>query len=299
MKKYYDKTCPLVSVVTVNYNQLEVTLDFLRSLYAVTYPYVEVFVVDNNSSVDPKPIIEKEFPEVNVISSKKNIGFAGGNNVAIKDCNGKFIAFLNNDTLLTRDFFEPIVEFFLKNPSVGVVSPKIIYYNTDNCIQYAGAVSINAFTGRGRKIGNGEVDRGQYNHIKETDLGHGAAMVIPKSIIKDVGLMPSIYFLYYEEHDWFEMIKRKGYRIFYVGHSTIYHRESTSIGKNTPLKSYYMARNRIIFMRRNFSGFKFFISMLFLICFAIPKNVLSRLNDKENRDAYIRGIIWNIKNKVI
>lgn len=157
-----------------------------------------------------------------------------------------------------------------------MVSPKIVYFGL-NKIQYAGAIGINPYTGRGSKIGHMEENDGRYFESKFTDLAHGAAMMIPMEVVKKVGMMPDIFFLYYEEHDWCEIIKRAGYKVKYIGNSTIYHKESVSVGKDSPLKIYYMTRNRLLFMRRNYSGITLLISILFFIVFSIPKNTFTYL----------------------
>lgn len=292
---------PLVSIITINFNQVDLTLDLLNSLENISYKNVEIIVVDNHSDFNPKGLINEKFPDVKVIVSDENLGFAGGNNLGIKVAGGKYLLFINNDTEVEPDFLEPLVRKLESSSKIGMVSPKIIYFGTDNIIQYAGATDINQYTGRGRKIGHFEKDLGQYNQDKETQLAHGAAMMIPASVIKEVGMMPEIYFLYYEEHDWCEIIKRAGYKIYYVSNSKIYHKESMSIGKHNPFKTYYMARNRLLFMRRNTSGLKLFLGFAFFSVFSFPKNMLKFFINKE-RDhlkAFYKGVLWNLKTNKI
>lgn len=285
---------PLVSVISVNYKQTEVTLEFLRSLSQITYKNIEILLVDNGSGQDMADKVRKDFPEVLVIISKENLGFAGGNNLAIEKAKGKYLMFLNNDTEVESDFLEPLVQVMEQDATLGLISPKIIYYDT-KLIQYAGAVGINPYTGRGSKIGHLEADTGQYNDIRNTDLGHGAAMMIPMEVVKKVGMMPDIFFLYYEEHDWCELIKRAGYGVKYVGTSKIYHKESVSVGRESPLKTYYMTRNRLLFMRRNYSGMPLIMSMLFFVFLAIPKNTLKFARKSiPLLKSFYRGIFWNM-----
>ncbi len=285
---------PLVSIISVNYKQTEVTLDFLRSLSQITYKNIEILLVDNGSGQDMADKVLKYFPAVRVIVSKENLGFAGGNNLAIEKAKGKYLMFLNNDTEVESDFLEPLVQTMEEDPNLGLISPKIIYYDT-KLIQYAGAIGINPYTGRGAKVGHLEVDQGQYNDIRYTDLGHGAAMMIPIEVVKKVGMMPDIFFLYYEEHDWCELIKRAGYGVKYVGTSKIYHKESVSVGRESPLKTYYMTRNRLLFMRRNYSGIPLIMSMLFFVFLAIPKNTLKFARKSiPLLKSFYKGIFWNM-----
>lgn len=288
---------PLVSVISINYNNSGLTIEMLQSLDKVTYPNLEIIVVDNGSPTDNPDIIKEKYPNIKFIKSAKNLGFAGGNNLGIKEATGKHVLFLNNDTEVEPDFLEPMVELLESDPSIGLVTPKIKYFFSENknTIQYAGSIGINLSTGRGEKIGSFEPDTGQYNHIKETALGHGAAMLIPYKVIMEVGLMPDLFFLYYEEHDWTEMIKRAGYKVYYHGLSTIYHKESMSVGKNTPLRTYYMTRGRLIFIRRNARGIQKFFALLFFSLLSVPKNSLSFLLKKEFAlfKAFWQGFLWH------
>src|SRR5690349_8200220 len=115
---------PRVSIITINYNQTNVTAALLESLRYVTYPDVEVIVVDNGSPDDATAVITKNYPEVTFIRSDMNLGFAGGNNLGIKAATGQYLFFLNNDTEVDPGFLEPMVGLFTSNPQAGVASSK-------------------------------------------------------------------------------------------------------------------------------------------------------------------------------
>jgi len=289
---------PLVSIITVNYNQSKITMELLASLRKVSYSNIEVIVVDNASPSDNPDIILEQYPEIKLIKSQKNLGFAGGNNLGILESKGKYLLFINNDTEVTVNLIEPLVEKLELNPEIGVVSPKIKFFFNPEFIQYAGYTPMNPYTMRNNLIGYRQKDEGQYEKTSEMPFGHGAAMMIPRSVIEKVGLMADIFFLYYEEHDWFERIKKAGYKIYYVAESTIFHKESISTGKDSPLKIHYIARNRIVFMRRNLFGFQFIISLIFQIFISIPKNYLTFLFKQNYKllRAFHRAIIWNVEN---
>lgn len=289
---------PLVSIITVNYNGLRLTLEMLRSLQVVRYAPIEVIVVDNGSKEDPSDI-KLQFPQVKLIRSRENLGFAGGNNLGITAAKGKYLLFLNNDTEVDPDFLGPMVDAFENDPGLGVASPKIRFYHSKNkkTIQYAGSTGINPYTGRGAKIGSFEQDHRQYDQVRETSLAHGAAMMIPMETVKNVGLMPDIYFLYYEEHDWFERIKRAGYRILYVGTSLVYHKESMTVGPNSPLRTYYLTRGRLLFTRRNTEGIRWISSLLFFLLLSFPKNLVVYAIKGEFRllKAFVEGCAWHLR----
>lgn len=286
---------PLVTIITINYNQLLLTCQLLDSLRKVTYPSLETIVIDNNSNEDPTAVISKNYPEVKLIVGKENLGFAGGNNLGINSSHGEYLLFLNNDTEVDPGFLQPLVNLFETNPNAGAASSMILYYDSADTIQYAGSTRIDPFTGRSKRIGYLEKDNGQYNTVKETDLAHGAAMMVPRRVIDEVGMMPEFFFLYYEEVDWCESIKKGGYKIYVVPDSKVYHKESMSIGKGSTLKTYYMTRNRVLYMRRNTAGLKKFTWILFFLFFSLPKNALmfTLKRDAQHAKAFWKGLAWN------
>jgi GT2 family glycosyltransferase len=275
---------------------VELTCELLASLEKTTYPNKEIIVVDNGSEENPERLIKQKFPTVHIIVSPENLGFAGGNNLGIVASRGKYLLFLNNDTEVDPGFLEPLVDMFEANPQAGAASSKILYHNSDETIQYAGSGSIDHFTGRSKRIGWMERDNGQYDELRETNLAHGAAMMVPRTIVDEVGMMPEFFFLYYEEVDWCESIKKAGYKIFYVPSSRVYHKESMSIGKESVLKTYYLTRNRLLYMRRNTSGLKKLTWILFFLIFSIPKNALTFTlqRDMDRAKAFWKGLIWNL-----
>ncbi|GAB3588521.1 glycosyltransferase family 2 protein [Hymenobacter daeguensis] len=288
---------PLVSIISINYNQAQVTCALLASLRRLTYPHYEVIVVDNASPTeDPAPIAE-QFPEVQLIRSAENLGFAGGNNLGIKAAKGDYCLFLNNDTEVVPHLLEPLVAVFERDAQVGVVSPKIIFYGTNDLIQYAGCTGISPLTGRGFVIGALEPDAGQYNTSHRTALAHGAAMMVPTHVIRQAGLMPELYFLYYEELDWCEMIKRMGYHSYYEAGATVYHKESVSVGQGSVLRTYYLNRNRLLYIRRNARGWRLWSGCLFFLSVALPKISLRHASRREwdHLRALWRGLKWHLQ----
>jgi len=288
---------PLVSFITVNYDHPEVTLDLLSTLRQITYPNIEVIVVDNASPNDDPSILKSSYPEINFIQSSVNLGFAGGNNLGIRKARGKYLFFINNDTEVEPGFLEPLVAKCESDPNIGAVSPKIKFYAHPDTIQFCGQAPMNHYTMRSHGIGHGVIDKGQFEADSPTHFVHGAAMMVPRSVIEKVGLMPECYFLYYEELDWCASIKRAGYQLWYVHNSTILHKESISTGKMSPFKTYYMNRSRLLYLRRNVKGLTFLVASLYQVFIAIPKNLTVFLLKKEKGHfkAYTRMLIWHLK----
>jgi GT2 family glycosyltransferase len=289
---------PLVSFITVNYNQSLVTLDCLESIYNSGYSNFEIIVVDNASTNDDPKVIGEKYPEVNLILSNQNLGFAGGNNLGLLQSKGEYIYFINNDTEVVPNSIEVLVERLQSDSNIGVVSPKIRFHHTPDTIQFAGYTPMNYLTMRNNLIGYRQVDSGQYDLAHQTPFCHGAAMMLPRTVIKEVGMMADIFFLYYEEHDWFERIRKAGFTLWYEPKSLIYHKESISTGKESPTKIHYIARNRIVFLRRNVKGIKKTFGVLYQMFIAVPKNALVFLL-KGRIDlfkAYHKAMAWNLKN---
>jgi len=252
-----------ISIITINYNGLNDTCALIESI-----PFndkMEVIVVDNASTNDEVSKINQRFPYVKTIKSDKNLGFAGGNNLGIKAAKGKYLFIINNDTIFKDFNVQPLIGRLESSKTIGIVCPKIRFAWSNNPIQFAGYTPLSGITVRNQAIGFGEEDYGQYEKAHPTPYAHGAAMLIKREAIEKVGLMPECYFLYYEELDWSMMFARAGYEIWYEPASTIYHKESQSTGQNSPLRTYYITRNRLLLVKRNWSGLTKYLSYIYLI----------------------------------
>lgn len=285
------------SIITVNFNQPEVTLDFLQSVKLHTHlAGVEVILVDNGSSEDHSAIFLKAYPELIYIYSAENLGFAGGNNLGIARATGEYLLFLNNDTEITGNLVSELTGALDENPEIGLISPLLLYFDAPEVIQYAGSTKMNYITCRNRTIGAMEINRGQYDKVfEETAFCHGAAMMCRKADLKTAGLMENNFFLYYEELDWCEKFKKAGKKIWFTGRTLVYHKESMSVGKESKIKTYFMTRNRMLFIRRNTSWLNTLLFSLYYIGIASPKQVLmySRKNRKDLIHWVFMGLKWN------
>ena len=300
----------IISIITINYNGLKDTCELMETL-PLDDTSIEVIVVDNASRQDEASVIEQRYPQVKVIRSSENLGFAGGNNLGIEASCGKYLYFINNDTLLslqgnavanTKHGMQPelryLVERLESDPQIGMVCPKIRFTWGDNLIQFAGYTPLSRVTLRNNAIGFNESDYGQYDTAHPTPYGHGAAMMVRREAIDKAGMMPTCFFLYYEELDWSMMIRRAGYTIWYEPASTIYHKESQTTGQTSPLRTYYITRNRLFFVQRNSPLPWRYLSYLYLIFVAGLKAILKDLLTKRSdlARATLRGLWHFIKN---
>ena len=274
-----SKQC-LLSVITLNYNGVKDTCELLETL-PLDDPAVEVVVVDNASAADEATAIEQRFPQVTVVRSDRNLGFAGGNNLGIKAAHGRYLLFINNDTLLKGERsisdLQPLIDRLDGSPLTGMACPNIRFTWDDSPIQFAGYTALSPVTMRNQAIGFGEPDRGQYDTAHPTPYGHGAAMMVKREAIERAGLMPECYFLYYEELDWSVMIRRAGYDIWYEPACTVYHKESSTTGRQSAMRTYYITRNRLRFVRRNGSGVKKLLAYGYLMGLSVPKDMVRYL----------------------
>ena len=261
-----------LSIITINYNGLKDTCELIDSI-----PFnnkMEVIVVDNASTQDEASIIAERYPYVKVIRSSKNLGFAGGNNIGIKKAKGKYILLINNDTYFKEFKIDALINRFDTSDTIGIVCPKLRFAWGNNPIQYAGYTSLSPITVRNQAIGFGEEDNGQHNTAHPTPYAHGAAMLIKREAIDKVGLMPECFFLYYEELDWSMMFTRAGYDIWYDPACTVFHKESQTTGQNSPLRTYYITRNRLLLVKRNYNGINKYLSYIYLIGIVAPRDII-------------------------
>lgn len=289
-----------VSIITVNFNQHQVNIDFLQSIKAnPSKNKVEVIFVDNGSREQHEQEYKSIFPDLIYIRSEVNLGFAGGNNLGIQAASGDYLLLLNNDTEITANTIDVLVDEMNGNPEIGLLSPLILFYDQPKIIQYAGFTKMNYLTCRNSGIGSMDVNSGQFDLISnETGYCHGAAMMCKKADLQLTGLMADQFFLYYEELDWCEQFKKAGKKIWFTGKTKIYHKESMSVGKESAIKTYFMTRNRMLFIRRNTGLINTIFFSIYYIFIACTKQMLKFLS-KNRTDLVkwtLRGIFWNFTN---
>lgn len=290
----------MVSIITVNYNQIEVTCALLDSIRRQDWRDLEVIVVDNGSRENPGDLLAAHYPEVKFLRSERNLGFAGGNNLALPLASGEHLFFLNNDTELTKGCIAQLLALCELVPDLGAVSPLICYFPERNRavdrIQYAGMTPVHPITARNQTIGCGLDDHDQFIAPTPTAYAHGAAMLVPRHVLDHVGPMADDFFLYYEELDWCERMRRAGYTLWVEPRARVYHKESQTVGALGALKTYFLNRNRILFMRRNFpERLPAFYAFLWLV--TVPKNMLQYALqlDWPALHAFWRAVWWHVR----
>jgi len=249
---------PKVSIIILNWNNYKDTKECFESLGKVTYPNYEVVFVDNRSTDGSDEQLKKEFSQHKFIQTGANLGFSGGCNAGIKYAlkNGDdYIMLLNNDTIVKKDFLEPLVEAFESNVGLGIVGGKAYYYDETNRIHMAGA-KMDWLRATYKRYGDNQIDRGQFDKPKEVGFASAYFMLVKKEVFTNAGLLSEDYFGGVEECEFVVRAKRKGYKIYYVPDSVIWHKIGRSYGRGTPRSIYNCYRNKLIFMKKFLSPFK-------------------------------------------
>lgn len=268
---------PRISVISVNYNGFALTGAMIDSLRRHVTAPLEIIVVDNGSKHDEAAMLRERYPDITVIRSDANLGFAGGNNLGIRQATGDYLLLLNNDTEVEDDTLHRLCECLDADPTIGAVCPKIRFFAPPRAIQFAGYTPLTRITLRNALIGFGEADDGRFDTPRDTPYAHGAAMMIRREALEKAGPMPELYFLYYEELDWSVRIREAGYRIVYDPRATVFHKESATTGQQSPLRTYYLTRNRLLFARRNRHGAARALSIAYQLGVALPKSLLTSI----------------------
>jgi len=201
-----------------------------------------------------------------LIKNNKNYGFAEGNNVGIKfslkNLDSNYVLLLNNDTVVDKSFLTQLIKVSSEDPKIGASGPKTYYYNCNgkkNVISFEGG-KINFFKGNPSHITN-------MAHLKvpqEVDYVEGSCILVKKEIIEQIGLLDREYFLYWEETDWCARIKKANYVLLHIPTAKIWHKNS---GTPNSTNTYYMARNRFLFMKKNSNNLQMFSFLVYFFLF--------------------------------
>lgn len=292
------KDQPKVFIVILNWNGRQLLEDCIKSLQDITHPNYSILVVDNGSSDGSVQMVSQKYPQIEIIQNETNLGFSKANNIGINRALAKgadYVLLLNNDVEVAPDFLHKLVEVAERDEKIGIVGPKIYYYDRPKVIWFAGGV-INFRYGGGGHIGHNQIDRGQYNQIKEVDYISGCAMLIKKEVIEKIGLLDEDYFIYSEDTDLCYRAHKADFRNLYVPSAVIWHKASSSSSEDSPLMNYYLFRNSLIFSRKYLEGLghlKFFLYFNLRVMKKLIKNML--LLKFSNNIAIILGCLDYIR----
>lgn len=242
-----------VFIIILNWNGYRDTDECIRSLMELSYPSYQIVVVDNGSTDGSVARLKEEFKEIVCIANKENLGFAGGNNVGVRyalEHEADYVLLLNNDTIVAPSMLDKLVEAGEADAGIGILGAKIYCYPESSRLWGAGG-EIDWMHGKTYHIGYHEPDDGQWNRAMDVDYVSGCALMVKRGVLEKAGLLDERYFLYYEETDFCIRARNKGFRVLYVPEAKLWHKvSSTTGGGYGPIYTYYMTRNRLLFMRR-------------------------------------------------
>ncbi len=251
-----------LSIIIVSWNVKEELVNCLRSIEENRpCEQFEVIVVDNASTDDTTETVKRDFPEITLVSNSKNRGFAAANNQGIGKSQGRYLLFLNPDTIIHAGSLDVLVKFMDGNSNVGVCGPKLL--NADGTTQpsarrfptFRGALYRHTFL-RFLRIFRNEYKKWlmkDFEHDRQMDVNQlmGSALMVRRSVIKDAGDMDESFFMYYEEVDLCCRIKKAGWRIVFVPEAAITHLGGQSAGQIPAKKRIMMLTSMLIFFRKH------------------------------------------------
>lgn len=246
-----------VAVVILNWNGEKLLAEFLPQVLAVTNSAIaEVIVVDNGSSDGSLEVMNREFPDVRVIAFGENYGFAEGYNRAIDMLENPYAVLLNSDVAPAEGWVEPLYDFLESHNDVAAVQPKIRSYRNRELFEHAGAsggfIDIHGYPYcRGRLFSVVERDYGQYDDPVEIFWASGAALAVRTDVYKAVGGLDANFFAHMEEIDMCWRMQLKGYKLYVVPSSTVFHLGGASLDYSNPRKTYLNFRNNLLMMHKN------------------------------------------------
>jgi len=253
----------LISIGIINWNTKGLLFNLLEQLrYDDTKYRREIIVVDNASRDGSPQLVKEKFPEVKLIQNSKNLGFTKACNQIIEEMEGDYLLLLNTDLQIQRGGIDKLVDFMEKNKDAALCGPKLVY--PDGTLQ----ASVRSFhnlttvlwelTGLYKLFPKSEVF-GRYfltfwDHAetREVDFVSGAAYLMRKSAIDDVGIFDEDYFLYVQDADWCYRAHKKGWKVYYCPEVTFVHMEGQTVKKLGEIKNFLSNYERLIFFKKHY-----------------------------------------------
>jgi len=270
---------PKVSIIILNLNGLDDTVECLQSLKKITYPNYQVIVVDNGSKGNDAQVLQEKFGDyIHLIKNDRNYGFAEGANIgmryALNNSAPDYVLLLNNDTVVDPEFLTEMVKVAESDAAIGIAGAKLYYYDNPNRLQslwgridFWRGLTIQTPKIVAEKIKSIELDEGQYNQIREVDIVSGCCSLIKKRTLDDIGLLDKSYFFGWEDVDYCVGASKKGYKIIYVPNAKIWHKSRQSAVKMPELACYYRTRNRFRLVKKHATRWQYRCFLIYFFGF--------------------------------
>ncbi|PQJ20762.1 glycosyltransferase family 2 protein [Tenacibaculum sp. SG-28] len=239
-----------LALVILNWNGQSLLEKYLPSVVRFS-PEATIYVADNASTDNSIAFVKQKFPSVKIIKNETNGGYAKGYNDALQKINADVYGLINSDIEVTENWLKPITESFAEHRNMAIAQPKILDLKDKALFEYAGAGGgFIDFFGypycRGRIFNTLEKDKGQYNDFSEIFWASGACLFIRAEVFHRLKGFDEDYFAHQEEIDLCWRAQNKGYKVNYIGQSTVYHLGGGTLKENSPRKTFLNFRNSLL-----------------------------------------------------
>ncbi len=285
---------PLVYAVILNTNRRDDTLACLSSLAETTYRNLKIIVLDNKSNDGSVAAIQSSFPDVQIFNLTENLGYAGNNNVGIREAVNRkadWILVLNEDTILDPNCLSELVQVAEGNPATGIVGPMVYHYDEPNTIQSAGGVLGKYW--QSQHLAQNEQDCGQFQTPHAVEWISGCAIMVRRAVIEQVGMLDASFFIYWEETEWCIRASRAGWQIVQVPQAKIWHKGVQRDYQPKPSFTYYGTRNHLLTLSKHKAPLTVqFVTWMQILRTLISWSIKPKWRYKrEHRNAMWKGVV--------
>ena len=285
---------PAVSVVVLNWNGWQDTAVCLDSIEGQSYSNLSIIVVDNGSNDGSSLRIRASHPSAEIVELASNVGYAGGNNSGIKYAvakNPDYVMLLNNDTQVGPAALEHLVRAAESDPGAALLGPTVLDLEDPTRIQSAGTRLDYLWRSHQRNLG--QLYHASVQTAESVDSVIGAALLVRASVLDELGMLDSDYFVYREDVDWCLRAKRLGYRVLYVPEALVWHKSHLHSSRDQTQITYYMTRNSLLLVQRQGGGILRLLALLARhVMTAVAWSIRPKWSHKRaDRNALIRGIV--------
>jgi GT2 family glycosyltransferase len=260
---------PAVGVVIVNWNLRDSLRETLESFRKVNYPDLQIVVSDNASTDGSQEMVRREFPEVQLLTREKGVGYAKGASIGLAYLadKTKYIFSTTNDVIVDAEIISILVDYAEKNPTTGVLGTKIYYFDRPEVLWHAGG-RINPITGYVTHIGLLRRDHPRYDNIRECDFVTGCGFLLRSSVAKKINYFNTDLVFYSEDSDLCYRVREEGYKIVYIPAARMWHKVGRTLAKNRPIQLHFSTRNGLYLLQRHRIGFYplSLFTNIFLVC---------------------------------
>lgn len=295
----------MVAIIIINYNHSEMTIDCVNSVLDSDFENFRILLIDNGSESHDFDKINRIYSDnlkISVYRIDKNCGYVGAVNFGLKNAQEMdpgYYLIMNNDTRLDVSAISELVKSAEKHEQRAIISGKVYHFDRPNVIQQTGMIFYDHKYIKGTYPGKDEPDIGQYDQEAERDSLDDIFWLIPSTIFNDVGYYCNYFYLYAEQGDYAQRVRRKGYKLIYTPNARIWHKGSvtTGDGKSTTLPiCYWRGKGTFIFQYRNLKR-KYFILLAInnFIRYVIKSIVFKGENKRYIRaklSGYFAGLLW-------